>query len=356
LLKEEHYGLARKAFLLAAFVASLWMAVYAMGPFAIGATGSGYTGLDSYPYGTPSRPMVYRVMMPVVARAVLAVVPQAVEKAATQRLVEWRDRDETQGMIKKLFLRAPPLKDGQIFESAVVMVISFVALLMFLAMLYVLALTVFPESIAYALLAPVLAVELLPLLMVNNAYIYDFTELFFSCLLTYYMLKGRYRAYLFAFALATLNKETTLFMIVYFAAYMFGKVPVRTFQMLMLAQCVVYGAIKGGLILYFASYPGELIGPPVTVAGNLYYLWQWGDWKYVALCFAAMAYRWKDKPASLRAGMPMVAVHWLVYIVICVPGEYRDLYWSLPVMALMITHSIIKLLGLDDHPVFAPAK
>jgi len=51
-----------RPWLLPFFVAIYFVcSVYLMIPFAIGCVGSGYTGLDSSPYGTPARPMVYRV-------------------------------------------------------------------------------------------------------------------------------------------------------------------------------------------------------------------------------------------------------------------------------------------------------
>ncbi len=351
----NHFSIKR--LLLALVIAySLISSAYVMVPFAIGATGSGYTGLDSYPYGTPSRPMVYRVLMPMVMKAALHLVPDAVERPVKAQLISWRDSDEGKAFVKKYFLRKPPLDDGQIFESAAVLCVCYVTLLMFLGMLYMLARAMFPESTSYALLAPFVALQVLPILTVNNGYIYDFSELFFSCLLTWLMLKGRYCVYLIAFAIATLNKETTLFMIVFFAAYVFRKVPFRQYRNLMLAQCVLYVAIKGALMLYFASYPGELIGPKVTVAGNLHYLWQWGDYKFLLFALALMAYRWTQKPAVLRAGLPMLLVHWGIYFAICVPGEYRDLYWSLPAMLLLMTHSLVSGVDIAKHPLFSPVK
>jgi len=42
---------------------------------------------------------------------------------------------------------------------------------------------------AYALLAPLIALQLIPVLTVGNGYIYDFAELFFSCALFYLLFK-----------------------------------------------------------------------------------------------------------------------------------------------------------------------
>ena len=330
-------------------------AAYVMIPFALGAAGSGYTGLDTSPYGTPARPMVYRVLMPAVARTVLHLIPAAVEIPATKQLIAWRDSEQGRVFVKTYFKRQPPLADGIIFETAVVFCVCYVTLLAFLAMLYGFARALFPESLAYALLAPVLALQLLPIFSINNAYIYDFAELFFACALPTLLLKQRFRWYGAVFALATLNKETTLFMIVFFAAWGYGRIPFRLFLRLLLAQCVIYGIIKSAITLYFRDYPGELIGPPVTLAGNLQWIMQWGDYKFILLAIMLMAYRWKEKPPFLRAALPMLLAHTCVYLTLCVPGEYRDFYWSLPVMLLMIVHSLVAGVGVAGHPLFAPS-
>ena len=330
------------------FVCSL----YVMIPFMAGAVGSGYTGLDSYPYGTPSRPMVYRVLMPNIAKVVRAAVPQVIEKPLTERLIQWRDSDEGKHTVKSLFFRPPPLANENIFETAVVAFVCYLTFMAFIAMFYHLTRALFPDSTSYALLAPVIMLQLLPALMINNAYIYDFSELFFSCALFYLLLKQRWSAYLCVFAIATFNKETTIFCILIFATYFVFRLPRRQFIFLLAQQCVLYLMIKGGLTAYFANYPGELIGPHVTLMGNIKAVLRTGDIFVFAMSTALMGYRWKEKPAFLRGGVPMILAHTAIFFAICVPYEYRDFYWSLPFMVLYATHSLIAGAGLADHPIF----
>ena len=203
------------------FVCSL----YVMIPFIIGCVGSGYTGLDSSPYGTPSRPMVYRVLMPAMVKAVKSLIPVAIEKPLTEKMVRWRDSEEGERFVKENFFRPPPLSDDKIFESGVAVFVVYLTLLAFLWMFYTLARALFPESLAYALLAPLIALQLLPAFMFNNAYIYDFAELFFASTLFLLLLKQRWGLYMVTLAVATLNKETTLFSIIFFMTYFYSCLP-----------------------------------------------------------------------------------------------------------------------------------
>ena len=276
----------------------------------------------------------------------------AVEKPLTDWMIQWRDSDEGKKAVKELFFRPPPLADGQIFESAVSAFVAYLTLLAFLWMFYALARALFPESIAYALLAPVIALQVLPAMTINNAYIYDFAELFFSCALFTLMFKQRWAAFMLTFFIATLNKETTIFCIVFFTSYFYFRLPFKQFVLLLAAQCFIFFVIKGGLTWVFAGYPGELIGPHVTLMGNIKAILRTGDVFFFIMNGALMLYRWKEKPTFLRGSVPMILFHTAIFFAVCIPYEYRDFYWSLPFIVLFATHSLIAGAGIADHPLF----
>ena len=347
-----NYVPVMRRYLLPLFITLYFVSsIYVMIPFMAGCVSSGYSGLDSGPYGIKSRPVIYRVLIPALAKMTYSIIPEAIEEPLTKILIHWRDSGKGKKTIASLFLLTPPLSDDEIFETAVTAFISYLTLLAFIWMLYTLARALFPESSVYALYAPLIALQFLLALTVKNSYIYDFAELFFSCALFYLLFKQRWALYLITFIFATLNKETTIFALFFYMTWFYSRLPRRKFLQLLLAQGVVYAAIKGGLTLYFASYPGTLIGPPLTLAGNLEALFHRGDYIYFVLAILFMVYRWREKPALLRGALPMLLAHATVFFVLCLPGEYRDFYWSLPIMILLVTHSLVA-----DDPLFKCSK
>lgn len=327
--------------------------IYLMLPFAVGVVGSGYTGLDSSPYGVESRPVVYRVLIPAISRAVHTAIPSAIEQPATEAMIRWRDSEEGKQAVKDWFIRKPPLADHQIFETAVVAAVAYVTLLMFIAMFYMLTITLLPQSRAYALFAPLIALQTIPAMTVENGYIYDFAELFFTCALLYFLFKQRWSSYLICFLFATLNKETSVFTIFFFTLWFWQRLPHRQFINLLVAQCVIYIAIKAGVTLYFADKPGvvvqhhfsEQIDYVVAHMGTVILL--------ILTTLVSISYRWLEKPAFLSGSLWMLFPNLVAYILICVPGEYRDFYWVLPVLIIHTTYALIAFAGFADHPLFS---
>ena len=325
-------------------------------PFAVGVVGSGYTGLDSSPYGVASRPVVYRVLIPSIAKMVRSIIPETIEHPLTDQMIHWRDSEEGRDMVKAWFIRPPPLADDKIFETAVVACVSYLTLLAFIWIFYTLTLALFPESRAYAFLAPLIALQLLPALTVENGYIYDFAELFFSCALFYLLLKQRWRLYMLTFVFATLNKETTIFSIFFYTMWFYSRLPRKQYFARLLQQCMIYALVKGGINLYFADKPGVVAQHHFL--GQLDYASQHllGIGLSAIVLLWIVFYRWQQKPLFLRGGLWMLLPNLVLFIIICIPGEFRDFYWSLPVMIIMATHSLLSYAGFADHPVFKNAK
>jgi len=66
-------------------------------------------------------------------------------------------------------------------------------------------------------------------------------------------------------------------------------------------------------------------------------------------------YRWVDKPEFLRKGFGLVVLNAAVFVTVCRDGEYRDLYFCLPILAMLGTHTLVSLIGADRFAIFKPA-
>lgn len=297
------------------------------------------------------RPVVYRVMMPALTQAGMALIPDMLEKAAALRLAE----SLQQPVINYIFPRqSPDLQPDTIVKTFVRTFLVAAFLIGFIAMLYRLAAAVFPDSTIYALLTPVLALFIISACAANYSYTYDAPELFFMTAGLYLLLKQRWAPYLCVLTLATLNKDTTVFLIIFYGFWCFGKLRPQLFFRLLVVQLCIYCLIKGGLHFYFADRPGEeaFMG---FFWRNVWYVYAYNLYNVTAVLSGVflLIYRWSEKPAFLRCGMWVVAANSLAYVLFCNPGEFRDFYSSMPLLALMLAHSLIRASGVEKSPLFS---
>lgn len=106
----------------------------------------------------------------------------------------------------------------------------------------------------FSLLAPV---GLVPFVLWQR-HIYDFPTLFLFTLALYFLAKRDFGKYLLTFVLATLSKETSLFLTLFFAIQ-FRKMERRSFLFLVSTQAFVYILIRLALIALFRNNPGSIL-------------------------------------------------------------------------------------------------
>jgi hypothetical protein len=331
--------------------------------------GSNYA-IDNIQDGIMKPPVAYRVLMPTVTSTLRALIPDVVAQEVSSVLIAMRD--STAGrqyfQVRKYepaWNPSQPLPrqvdNDRIFDTSLKILVVYLSLLAFIAMYYHLALALWPDSRAYALWAPVLMLLLISVLNVHYAYTYDYPEIFFSCACFYLLLKQRWAAYILCLTIATLNKETTLFGIFFFMVWFYNRLPRKQYWMLAGLQLYIYVMIKVAVTIYYADRP-SLYGTTffnhviISLRDNIFFLY--GASYYNFVCFIAtmlaIMYRWQEKPAFLRGGVWMLLPNMLAYIFMCNRGEYRDLYWSIPVMVLLATHTLVSITGIAHMPAFLP--
>jgi Gpi18-like mannosyltransferase len=167
--------------------------------------------------GTAPRPYVYRVLTPLIVRS-----------------------------LSNVFDTSPFL---------VSLLVMYISLIGFSLVMSALTKVFLPQHFqAYALFTPI---GLIPLLL-QQRQIYDFPTLFLFTLALYFLAKNEFPKYIFVFVLATLSKETSLFLIILFVLQ-FRKSERTRFLLLSIIQIAVYVLIRLVLILFFRGNPGNLV-------------------------------------------------------------------------------------------------
>ncbi len=195
---------------------------------------------DDLPYvltfSTP-RPYVYRVLTPLVLRALVAVLPSS-----------------------------DPLRvsEGLMLAALVGTALVWRALV----------LTAFPNRQGLADVVPIVALAALPATFVIGGFIYDFPELLLTSACYLAFVRGRWKAWYVLLPLTVLNKEASVLVVVWWLS-MRGEMPTRTWWLHVAASSALGGAIVVALWLSFRHHPGFTMQP--NRAHNLHY-WRSLKW------------------------------------------------------------------------------
>jgi hypothetical protein len=174
-------------------------------------------------------------------------------------------------------------------------------------------------------------------------YIYDFSTLFFFSLGLLLMARREWGWFLFIFAIATLNKETTIFLYLVFALYFFNRMPRRNFILLSACQLGLYALIQGIIRFMYRNNPGDALEwhfsdqiPQYTAIAEKtpLLLVVWG----AALIMIAIlvAYKWRRKPEFMRIAFAIFPFFLFLFIFWAYPLEIRDLLEVYPILAILM--------------------
>lgn len=291
-------------------------------------------GIDAYyrsrlpdmVHGTAWRPYVTRALVPIVARAGGAVLPAGF---------------------------TTPLGDA---DHTLVILIMGLSLVGFAFALRDLSAALFAARPLAGSLAALGALAFIPLFLYPfSRQIYDFTTLWLFTLALACLARARWSAFGVVFALACINKETTILLTVVFAAhYAFDRrtMAAPTFWRLLGFQLIVFAVIRGGIgyvcrtneggavEMHLFDHNQHVLEYPMEMSKRL--------WILIAAILAGM-WGWRGKPALLRHALAVLAPILLVVgLTVGQLDEIRAYYEVYPVVVLMVADTVWR--GLKPSP------
>jgi hypothetical protein len=181
--------------------------------------------------------------------------------------------------------------------------------------------------------------------------IYDFTTLWMSAIGLALMWRQRWTAYLAWFAIATINKETSVLLgLVFFVHFIQRRrMPLARLASLLAAQVVIFLAIRGLIAYVFRDNPGgvveinwvnhnqQVLMDPRMMSKRLFLL--------VAVAILGV-WRWREKSPFLRdAFMVLAPVLLIMGVTVGQVDEIRAYYEIYPVVILLAADSLCRLTG-----------
>jgi hypothetical protein len=192
-----------------------------------------------------------------------------------------------------------------------------------------------PRHEIAALLLPLAAMPL----SLAFRHIYDLPTLFLFTLGLAALAHRRWRAFLVIFAVACLNRETTILLSLVFALWYARRLEPPLFWRLLLMQAGIFLLIRLPLLWQFRDNPGRSLSFYLDVHMRVYA--ERPALALVHLLIAALialacAHAWRQKPPGLRrAALALVGVLVPLFLVAGFPFEVRVFYEALPLVYLL---------------------
>ncbi|MCF8355907.1 MAG: hypothetical protein K9H48_15750 [Melioribacteraceae bacterium] len=293
--------------------------------------------------GEAHKPFVYRMLAPTIVRTISAILPANFV------------RDINNWGVDNLTFLTSGTNNIKLVYFIISVGLWYFSIIGFALVLKRLALYYYPQSINLSFILPLVAVAGLPIFFKYYSYIYDFTHLFLFTLSLYLMSKSSWKMYLFIFCLTTLNKETSVLLILIFILHYKEALSKLEFNRLLLTQVSFFLIIKVFLTIYYAGNPGSVI--EFHVVHNLK-LEAYSISQFVTLIIIgiAVAHDWKAKPLFLKRSFSIIIPLLILTFFLGFLDEYRDYYELYPIILLLISHSALQIFKIHNKSTITPNK
>lgn len=181
------------------------------------------------------------------------------------------------------------------------------------------------------------------IIFINLMYIYDFVSLFLFMICFYKIINSKNFSYLFFFALCTYNKETSLFLLLFYV--LLNPPKTKTSKIMIFVQILIYFLIRSILFFSYINNPGKAIEFHFdlrlqTLLSPLRLEIFFSNFLIFLLAFA----KFKEKPLWIQKGLILFPIYFILYLIFGIPGEIRVFLDIYPIIFLSSLHTIKELL------------
>ncbi|RPI93357.1 MAG: hypothetical protein EHM40_10115 [Chloroflexi bacterium] len=266
----------------------------------------GFADLERVAYALEDRPFVYRLLVPSLARVL--------EK-----------------------LTGIPAVPCMIF----LVVLSSVGLFYSLLYLY----TAFSAHREPAGMFAFVGCELTFMWILIGVKVYDIATAMFFALALALLARRKFNSYYVLFLIASLNRETTFLLTLFFSVYFFNRMPRRHYFFGLLYQGLAYTVVKITTMILYRDVPGTVLSlnPVGVLRGYVDQPVWFAVLLFVFFClFLVIAiWQWNAKPGFLRAAfITLFPALLLLHILMGYPYEIRVFAEVFPVLLMLCAWSI----------------
>ncbi|MCW8994910.1 MAG: hypothetical protein OQK77_03755 [Psychromonas sp.] len=295
-------------------------------------------------YGTAWKPFVYRTLLPTTVRLVSGVIPEEIHNSLTEKF------ESNHSLV--LVLEKLKWESEFITEYLIAMVLMYFSLLGFVYVFRKLFDEIYSSHLWFKNLISVILLLAIPAMFQPNYsnYVYDFPALFLFTLGLLLLRQRKWNYFLVIFLISCFNKETTILLTLIFAIHFYKKDEVtrKFYYKFITFQLIIFAAVKILLFILFKNNPGGFVEFHLIDRNYLLFNgYSLTTFVVLLIIFLTIFSRWNEKPKFLKDALwiaiPLVILTFLLGFF----DELRDFYEVFPVIILLISLNIARILGVE---------
>lgn len=297
-------------------------------------------------YGTAWKPFVYRTLVPTTVRLLNSIIPEQVQNYISEQV---GNNSFLSSVLQKL-----KWESEYITEYIIAFVIMYLFLSGFVMVFRKLFTVVYDSPVWFANLISIFLLLTLPTMFRYYSYIYDFPTLFlFTSGLLFLKQKNR-KYFLILFFISCFNKETTILLTLIFAIHFYKDQDIskKFYYQFIAGQLLIFLVVKILLYFIFLNNPGGFVEFHLIDRNYLLFNgYSLATFVILVIIFLALFSRWDEKPEFLKDAMWISVPLIILTLFLGFFDELRDYYEVLPIVILLISFNIAKILGvnLSEH-------
>lgn len=312
--------------------------------------------------GTAERPYVFRQLLPQMANAVQAVLPETVRQAIEARL-----QSAESGL--KSPIGSDARREGYVLRYRIVYYATFLSLFAALFVLRSICLTAGLGPVS-STIAPALFALMVPILQTRGGFFYDLPEILAFALGARFALSGRVWALLLLAAPAAANKEAFLFYCLSLLPLLRQRLSLRDSLLTTAAAVIISGLCYLSIKSAYAGNPGSdaifQLGKNLLFYLNPLNLFR-VDQTYGVPLFKGygivvlgwfgilMAYGWKMVPGYIHRHLAIAAaINVPLFLLLCAAGEMRNLSMLYVGTVVLIAGALERWMQAQPHAASPP--
>ncbi|MBE0572806.1 MAG: hypothetical protein IH618_14790 [Ignavibacteriaceae bacterium] len=295
-------------------------------------------------YGTAWKPFVYRTLLPTSVRIISEVIPESIHETLTTKV-------ESSSFLM-LALEKLVWESEFITEYLVAMVLMYLSLLGFVYAFRKLFDEIYTSPLWFKNVISVILLFAIPAMFQPNYsnYVYDFPALFLFTLGLVLIRQRNWNYFLILFFIACFNKETIILLTLIFAIHFYkgNELSKKLYYQLIVIQLILFGAIKILLHFLFINNPGGFVEFHLIDRNYLLFNgYSLATFVVLLIIILSIFSNWKEKPKFFKDSMWIAIPLLILTLFLGFFDELRDYYEVLPVVVLLISFNIAKILGVE---------
>jgi hypothetical protein len=295
-------------------------------------------------YGTAWKPFVYRTLLPTSVRIISEIIPEGVHKSLSEKV------ENSHSLM--LVLEKLKWESEFITEYLVAVVLMYLSLLGFVYVFRKLFDEIYSSALWFKNLMSVILLFAIPAMFQPNYsnYVYDFPALFLFTFGLFLLYQRKWNYFLILFLISCFNKETTILLTLIFTIHFYKDTEVtkKFYYRFITIQLIIFVAVKILLFFLFRNNPGGFV--ELHLIDRNYLLFNgYSLITFVALMIILLSIfnRWNEKPKFLKDSLWIAIPLLILTLFFGFFDELRDYYEAFPIMILLISYNIGKILGAN---------